>query len=64
VACRYQQPIIALLHYLPLYLRLKAVLPQASVQKSPDSQINSLDQRKLHLIKIFASKFAVSLEMI
>jgi len=31
-------------------LRSKAVLPQASLQKSLDSQKNSPDMRKLHLI--------------
>jgi len=41
-----------------------AVLPQASLQKSLDSQKNSLDLKKITRFNFFASKFAVLLEMI
>jgi len=38
-------------------------LPQVSRQKSLDSQKNSLDLKKISRFKVFASKFAVFLEM-
>jgi len=40
-----------------------SVLPQDSGQKSLDSQKNSLDLKKTTRFKVFASKFAVFLEM-
>ena len=40
-------------------LNQNLVLPQASRLKSPDSQKNSLDLKKITRFKIFALKFAV-----
>jgi len=45
-------------------LRFRLVLPQASMQKSLDSQKNSLDLKKITRFKNFVLKFVILLEMI